>query len=437
MAPIRIPQFTFRNCACVLLWLIAGVSHAQSLDPLISAPDLWQTSGADFVDQHADLGFHWLSDARDQAETRLKGVTLFGSPVYQTDAAFQSGKLSGITVSIYNRGDAGDLEREQMSTLVNRTRDAITAMARVQPALQGQDASDAVKAWSFAWQTPASKIFLEFSFTREVKSRSIPFRAEFIRLQITPLQKPQTFMAAALASASPDAVFNGPSHVHKDPGGDVLIQTVPMVDQGQKGYCVVASAERVLRYYGIPVDENELAELANSSATQGTSNEAMFDSLKKLAQRLRVRTRTIQSLDVHQVLDLMREYNQVARRQHAQEIPDQGQVLNVWHIYSLMQPDILIQARTRNKADVNRFQQTVQDNIDQGIPVLWSVMLGLIHEDKAPLGLGGHMRLIIGYNSQTGEILYTDSWGPGHELKRMSANNAWTITTALNTIEPL
>jgi hypothetical protein len=79
----------------------------------------------------------------------------------------------------------------------------------------------------------------------------------------------------------------------------------------------------------------------------------------------------------------------------------------------------------------------VQSHVDDGVPLLWSVMLGIVPEQKAPQGFGGHMRLIIGYNSKSSEILYSDSWGPGHELKRMPAVDAWTITTGLNTIEPL
>ena len=47
------------------------------------------------------------------------------------------------------------------------------------------------------------------------------------------------------------------------------------------------------------------------------------------------------------------------------------------------------------------------------------------------------MRLIVGYNAKTEEILYSDSWGAGHELKRMKADDAWTITTGLMTVEPL
>ncbi len=76
---------------------------------------------------------------------------------------------------------------------------------------------------------------------------------------------------------------------------------VPMVDQGQKGYCVVATAERVMRYYGVQTDEHESAELANTSAATGTSMDAMLASLKKLAARLRVRVSTIQEMDVRQL----------------------------------------------------------------------------------------------------------------------------------------
>lgn len=38
-------------------------------------------------------------------------------------------------------------------------------------------------------------------------------------------------------------------------------------------------------------------------------------------------------------------------------------------------------------------------------------MLGIVHEKKAQAGLGGHMRLIIGYNVKTSEMIYSDSWG--------------------------
>jgi hypothetical protein len=325
-----------------------------------------------------------------------------------------------------------------MTALMTHSVVSLNAVTKTQYVDEGEEASDAVRAHAFQWQTPASTYLLEYSFTKEVKTRFIPFRAEFIRLRVTPAQKPKSFMAEALASATPEAAaFDGPSHVKKDASGDVRIDTVPMVDQGRKGYCVVATAERVMRYYGVPVDENEMAELANSSASQGTSNEAMLDSLRNLSQRLQLKTREVETIDVRQLLGLITEYNRLARREHVAEIPTQGPELYLEQIFASMKPDLLREARTHNQADVDRFLQTVQDHIDQGIPILWSVIYGILPEKNGPRGMGGHMRLIIGYNAETKEIIYSDPWGPGFELERMPAGDAWTMTMAMDTIEPV
>ena len=44
---------------------------------------------------------------------------------------------------------------------------------------------------------------------------------------------------------------------------------------------------------------------------------------------------------------------------------------------------------------------------------------------------------IIGYNDKKGEIIYTDSWGAGHEFKKMRDDWAWTITKSLFYMKPL
>ncbi|MEQ1748666.1 MAG: hypothetical protein ABL974_04550 [Prosthecobacter sp.] len=46
-----------------------------------------------------------------------------------------------------------------------------------------------------------------------------------------------------------------------------------MVDQGPKGYCAVATAERVFTYYDIPVDQHEMAQEADTGSGGGTSPE--------------------------------------------------------------------------------------------------------------------------------------------------------------------
>jgi hypothetical protein len=47
------------------------------------------------------------------------------------------------------------------------------------------------------------------------------------------------------------------------------------------------------------------------------------------------------------------------------------------------------------------------------------------------------MRLIIGYNTATNEILYSDSWGAGHELKRLGLAEAFCATHGIYSIQPI
>jgi len=49
---------------------------------------------------------------------------------------------------------------------------------------------------------------------------------------------------------------------------------------------------------------------------------------------------------------------------------------------------------------------------------------------------GGHMRLIVGYDTAKQLIFYTDSWGPGHELKSMPIDQAWAVTLGMFILEP-
>lgn len=421
----------------VLLLCMAG-ARAASLDALVAREDLWKISRADFADASQGLGFRWVSAAQDSAESRAPGLTLFDLPVYEAVARLEGGRLQTLTVSFFNRGDAGDLPKEKFQELLKKSTDALTAATKSPPGVRGRDAASAVKAEGVQWQSAATKFLLEYSFTREVKMPPTPFRAEFVRLQLSPAEKAKSFLADSLAAAKPAEKFDGRAHVKRDAAsGDVVLEGVPMVDQGEKGYCVVASAERVMRYYGVRADEHELAQLANSSATTGTSPAAMMDSLKKLANRLRVKTREIEPFGVPQILALVNGYNAAAKRQREPVIDTSSRVLDVGAIFSQMKPDILREARTRNMSDANRFFRAVQTRIDAGVPLLWSVMLGIVPEPGAPAGFGGHMRLIVGYNAKAAEVLYSDSWGIGHELKRMPLADAWTITTGADAIEPL
>jgi hypothetical protein len=407
---------------------------AASFDALLSVDNLWNLSPEEFQKTARGLPFAWTSDAHDSARAARPEMTLFGQTVYEVVARFDAQKLQELSALFYARGDAGDFGELRFRELLRNSTDAISKFTNAKLVVRGKDPSSAVKAEGVIWQTDKAQYLLEYSFTK--KSRDNPFRAEFVRLEITPPEKKVGLLQAALARG-PEK-FSGAAHVKRDAtSGDVWLGDVPMVDQGAKGYCVVASAERVMRYYGNPVDANELAQIANTQTAGGTDPTAMNAALKKLAGRLKVRVRPIEEFTVRGILDMIKDYNRAAKRAKKPELPDQGSFIDVARIYASMDFEVLKEAKTKNRSDLARFQRTVQTNVDEGVPLLWSVQLGIAKEDETPQSRGGHMRLIIGYNNKSQEILYSDSWGRGHELKRMPATDAWTITTGLTTIEPL
>ena len=422
----------------LVLAALTASAFAAPLDPIFSTENLWTMKQIDFMTAASRLGYEWTSNARDSARVARKDLTLFEQPAVESVARFEGEALKTIIVTLYARGDAGDISEEKFDALVRASADAITKVAGVKFTPRGKDPTSAVKADGLLWQTDKARYLLEFSKTKEVKSRGIPFRAEFVRLEFSAPEKKAGLLASAMAGKG--AKFSGPAHVKKDAAtGDVWIGDVPMVDQGQKGYCVVASTERVMRYYGGTVDENELAQIANTSTAGGTSTDAMLEAMKKLSARLKIRIRDVQKGDtVKDILKLIAEYNRAAKKAGVPPIPDQGNSIDIGEVYRSMKGDVLKDVRTKNKSELSRFQREVQAHIDQGVPLLWTVMLGFFKEPGvAPQTFGGHMRLIIGYNTAKEEILYSDSWGAGNELKRMPAADAWTMTTGALTIEPL
>jgi hypothetical protein len=80
--------------------------------------------------------------------------------------------------------------------------------------------------------------------------------------------------------------------------------------------------------------------------------------------------------------------------------------------------------------DERKFIKGIHDFIDDGIPLLWSLELGRFPEepDLKPQTSGGHMRVIIGYNESTGRLIFSDSWGAGHEFKTIKASDAYAAS---------
>jgi hypothetical protein len=151
-----------------------------------------------------------------------------------------------------------------------------------------------------------------------------------------------------------------------------------------------------------------------------------------------VKVRSLYEWNIRDFLKMLEDYNRATKRgKLAPEVELPRQMIDADSWFAQMKPEIFKQVRMKNSADFGRFKRAIQRSIDEGVPLLWSVRLGIVSEKEIPQASGGHMRIIIGYNTATNEILYSDSWGVGHEEKRMSIDDAWTITNGLSTLQPV
>ncbi len=420
----------------VIPLLNVGLLRAD-LGTSLKDPQIWQRPAAEFVGPQAGTGLDWTSTAQSSAamnprtasETQLAGLPILDGMMLasnETPARFQ--------FTFYNRGDSGDLTKPEFGELIAKAREAINGWLGTSPAGEPVRNQSVVRTEHLLWQLPHAAYYLEWSFTDEVRTQNVPFRAEFLRLRVQPeADGPQ------LTIAQRNAAMRGNTSTIAKPEPDAtgarIIKNIPMVDQGQKGYCVVATAERVFRYYERDADQHELAQIANSSASEGTSMDEMYEALRSLTSRLNVKVQEHYQLDYQALRRMTDNYNRLAKRDRAKTI-DIRTFVSFDDIYQAMDNERLVQARVEDRSGASRFQRDVQNSIDSGVPVLWTVRLGVVPEPNTSQSGGGHMRLIIGYNPEEQLIYYSDSWGPGHEEKVMEQDDAWAITTGMYSIEP-
>lgn len=350
--------------------------------------------------------FQWMTNSRTRAvflETPYSNLKidlqLFGGELSAREVIvdFLDGKLNGISISLYNRGDSGEIKAEEFQRRLTLCGKKISALLQVRPTAKKSDSSQPLPVEGWTWVSPNGLASLEHN---PEANRS---KVEFLRLKIAPRDTKGVFAAGFQGRVATVKLSDLPQNVTKTANGDVFIKDIPMVDQGQKGYCVVASAQRLFEYYGIPADQHQIAQVAGTDGTVGTDPVTMSNVLGKLDYRFKTRFKILAMSTGSGLVEVEARKMLVGKN-----YPE------------------------------TKFSKDIHNYIDDGIPVLWGLALGLFPEEPAiaQQSGGGHMRMIIGYNDKTGHLLFTDSWGAGHELKKMTLSNAYSSTLGLFVMFP-
>ncbi len=405
----------------LLLCAFASTAFARDIAPALLDGSAWKMTRADLARDFEGLRYAPV-DANNLRFPRQDGISLGELSTGEWLISFdeENKMMSRVLVSVYNKGDDGDMDKEEFDTLLSSTMERLDTLTGVKSKLRKVLQRDSgVKLDARVWETPHGVLLLESAGSGKRKS----FNGEFIRLTIGPDAD------AIERGGARDAAHRNTlkTNTKEEENGDIWIDGIPMVDQGQKGYCVPASVSRVFAYYGMDgVDQHALAALCKSSGDGGTTMGEMESALKDISRKFHIK---VIELDKGGMSTFLSDYNAAAKKMKKPGIS----------MRSLTPPefdtDVLLAARAGKTIQVRKWLKPIQKSIDAGLPVLWSVMLAF-PEQGIPQSGGGHMRLIIGYNAENNTIIYSDSWGANHARKEMPAAQACAMTVYRYILRP-
>lgn len=400
-----------RVALCLALMLCSMVKADGSLMQAASKGILWKISREALTQKvsYSPVDNRTCRFRKGRFEC-IQGLTT-GDVVIQWDE--KGSQIEIVNTTVYNKGDDGEIDRAAFENLLKSSLAALSAEMKVEPKSHKVGAKDAgVKPRAWVWENDNCAVMLEAFSSGSGKK----YVAEFIRLTIAP--KIEDMERGGAADAAKKSELK--EHVKKESDGTVWIADIPMVDQGEKGYCVPAALSRVFAYYGMDgVDQHALAALCKSSG-DGTTLDAMTKAIRTISNSFHVSVKPWKWVDMKK---LAKDYERLAVREKKD-------------LYNL-DPEVLLQV-IRSKPNITKkAMKDVRGFVDAGVPIVWGVMLGMYPEQGLPQSFGGHMRLIIGYNEKEKLIVYSDSWGARHEKKTMPLDQACAITQALFVLRPM
>ncbi len=177
------------------------------------------------------------------------------------------------------------------------------------------------------------------------------------------------------------------ANVERRDNGDVVIRNIPMVDQGPKGYCVPATFERCMRYMEIPADMYLLAMSGSTGLGGGTVVSVLVNSVQKEVWGAGRTFKTLQAQPNFRDL---------------QKLLDEG-VPVLWGMHSTEWFNDTADRRTalRRSTDAESWKKIVEKAADKVADL-----------PKPHRSENLHICIIHGFNKETEEIAFTDSWGP-------------------------
>ncbi len=347
-------------------------------------------------------------------------------PSSTSDKEEKAGKLSMITCDIMNRKDELVIEEKKYEESLKQCKAVLSKVSGVKPSrIRLASGKGATKQECLQWETEHGVARLVYAITTlkgEQKKKYGSKRPEYIRLILA--EKGSAFGSNAVLRDMHPFVVN-------EDDGTVWIKDIPMVEQGEKGYCVPATLARVLTYYGISgADMPTLTALCDATSDGGISLTDMQEDLGIVENEYHLKLKQL-SLPYAEHAAFLKDYLTTYKRTKKTDAPYPENPDDMTWLRTV-DPQIWLKVRAKKASDVNKWFNSIRSNVSIGIPVIWIVFASdLYGSDKKAADAGNEqMRIIIGYNLEKKQIVYSDCTGEHAEKRVMSIAEAYAMSSA-------
>ncbi|MGB0372941.1 MAG: hypothetical protein ACPGN3_16535 [Opitutales bacterium] len=228
---------------------------------------------------------------------------------------------------------------------------------------------------------------------------------EYVGLQIVPTYVADNKGVSDRLSDS-DVRQMAKGNVIERTNGDVVIDNIPMVNQGPKGYCAPATFERYLRYMGLTADMYLLALAGQTQIGGGTYMAPLLDGVRSMLSR---NNRSLS--EIRKMPDL----------RSIKKFIDEGRPV-MWTLYSTRRFNDLSDNRSATRKQVSDWDE-------------WDRHLRDYRKNAKSIPAqsnNAHIAMIIGYNDDTGEIAFSDSWGPDYSERWLTEEELLAFSQGFN-----
>ena len=376
--------------------LFSILFSAQSQEPLkpdfglpLLPPDGWENTSAKSWAKSLQLPIE--SETKYQSSYRSyfqNGFAVLGAKPKSIALTATEDHPDQLTIIFANKGDSANDALRSDATANASLRDIVDIKKTIQsdhkaleegissllgkPSVQGFGDTGKAREFAQRWDLEETALLLiarpgEYCALRVLSGKSADKGGKVSRMTDTALRERMR------------------NNVTRRDNGDLIIENIPMIAQGPKGFCVPATYTRVLLYAGVPADLYLLALMGRTGVGGGTSIQDMENGVRALATSY---GRTISS--VPSSLDLSKLEN----------FFEKGIPLT-WarFVDEEIDGDLTVRLRSRTGATPESWSKTLEPKRKAA---------RLIRKNPK----NAHVCLLIGCNRKTGELATSDSWGP-------------------------